>query len=239
MLSLKKLPILFVLLVVLNVVVIAMFDLGTSRTVRLITVGVLFLFYIFHTKRKHKGVAFILLFLFLKDFGMLYYYEFIGNSVYFLLGTIAYIGVILESVYLKKSPLDMGVVLGFVLCLLIGITSVFLLYDSLSSAFLETLNVPLFFLYGIFSLLMVFAAINYNKVYNSSRSFIFICLTLCFCLSDFLSYIAFYLNLDFLFYPERISYILGISVLIFFDLNTVLKEKEENEMQYYRDNGLF
>lgn len=226
----KKLWALTVILLIILLIVISNYGLPERKVVRCISIGILLGFFFIYNKQRYWGFLLFYIFFYLKDFGLLYYDSYGGNSFYFLLGVIGYIAFVYTIVQKKHFTLDRrGTWVSFIV-LVFGGLNVFLLVQNLSIGFVENLNIPLFICYGVLSIIAALIAYQYNNIYNSRRSFWCVCAAISFMVSDLLRYIAFYLNLDLLNYFETAIYIGAWALMINLSIHPFLRQEERQAM---------
>ncbi|MGA8855271.1 MAG: hypothetical protein WB492_13940 [Christiangramia sp.] len=92
----------------------------------------------------------------------------------------------------------------------------FMLVDMVPAKFGYPFLSILFYAYGITMITLVIAAISYSNRYSNKTSFYYTAATLCLVFSDITSFIAYYLEFNEFYFPDRIFYILGIAGLVKF-----------------------
>ena len=226
----KKLWILTALLALLNIIVVSTYGMYERRVVRCVSVGVLLCFYFYYNRQRSRSFLLFFSIFFIKDFGMIFYDTYWGNSFYFLFGAIGY-GVYAQNIAKNAYfTLDRRLMLGSLLLLLLGGLIVYLLIENLSIGFVAHLNIPLFICYGILSVIVALCTFQYNSIYNSRRSFWFVCVALLLTVSDLFRYIAFYFSLDLLSHFEKLCYLLAWALLIYISLHPILKQEEKQDI---------
>ena len=212
----KLLPVLTLVILLVNCFVIFQFNLVANRWARIFTTALFFLLLIFYNASgKRMFLAFGLMML--SDVFLFFYEDIIANSVTFLLRISAYImlvfAVLPELKNLKSSSFQKFI---FVIVFALNLGMLFLLIDMVPARFAYPFLNLLFYAYGISMMALVVAAISYSNRYSNRTSFYYTAAALCLVFSDISSFIAYYLEFNEFYFPDRIFYILGIAGLVKF-----------------------
>lgn len=204
------------LLLGLNFYVIDHFDLNLSRWSRLISTATFFIILLFQ-KSERKLLPFAFFLLMLSDILLFFYENTLLNMLTFVLRSSAYIAMVLtvapELKKLKTSILQKIIFLG---ALGLNMYMLFVLVDMVPEEYAYPHLDLLFYFYGIAMILMVIASISYSNRYSSRTSFFYTSATLCLVFADISSFIAYYLEFQHFYFPDRFFYILGLAGLVRF-----------------------
>lgn len=204
------------LLLGLNFYVIGHYDLNLSRWSRLISTTVFFSFLIYQrTPRKLLSLA--LLFLIISDVLLFFYENVMLNALTFILRSLAYMAMVVTVVpELRNLKTNFFQKLIFLSALGLNSYMLFVLVDMVPEEFVYPHLDQLFYIYGIAMIAMVIASISYSNRYASRASFYYTSATLCLVFADISSFIAYYLEFQHFYYPDRFFYVLGLAGLVRF-----------------------
>lgn len=212
-------------MLIINLSVIYFYDVESSRIIRLVSTILFFLFFILN-KGYNKSLLLIAFALFLvSDISMLRYEELIYNRLTFITTILAYSFIaihIFPKIKLLKN--NKWVFIIFSLVLIVNTLMLNELIHMVEFKLIDKIHEILFYVYGVAMIVMGLFAANYNFRYNSTQSTLCMYFVLGFILSDIFAVMAYYLNFEVFYFPDRIFYILGISVLVSY---SVLELDEE------------
>ena len=216
MLSKSLLSVITTILLLINFYVIYAYGLEISRWARLISTFVLLLMLLWQNTYSRRMLG-VFIFLLISDLGLFYYEEPLANSGTFLMRISAYLLLVFVVVpELKKLQTNLFQKLIFVTVFVLNLAMLYMLVGMVPAGHIYPgLNI-LFYTYGISMITMVIAAISYSNRYSDRISFFFTAATLCLVFSDITSFIAYYLEFEEFYYPDRFFYILGIAGLVKF-----------------------
>jgi len=216
MLSKLLLSVITTILLLFNFYVIYAYDLEMSRWARLASTFI-FLLMLLRQNSFSKRMLGVFFFLLISDLGLFYYEEPLANSGTFLMRISAYLLLVFVVMpELKKLKTNLFQKLIFVTVFILNLAMLYMLVGMVPADHIYPgLNV-LFYAYGISMITMVIAAISYSNRYSDRTSFFFTAGTLCLVFSDITSFIAYYLEFEEFYYPDRFFYILGIAGLVKF-----------------------
>ena len=213
------LAILTLILVVANTYAIYAYDLEVSRLVRIISSVSIFTFFLFFKGYLNRIVLFVFALFVLKDLFVLDY-EVVTNKTFafyasiLAYSTLAFLGVKKTDI-LKSTP---SIVLFGVLLVGINIFNVYYLSDIIQAVLDNQIQYSLFFVQGAVLLLLgISAGLYYNK-YTGKIPLYYLYFVVCFIFSDIFGLAAYFFDVGFAYYPERILYILALVVLTSFAL---------------------
>lgn len=215
--SLKNTLIIAILLLLgLNFYVIDHFDLNLSRWSRLLTTFVFFILLITQKPaRKLLPAAFIVLMA--SDILLFFYENVMLNMLTFILRSLAYAAMVIAVVpELKNLRTTIFQKLIFLSALSLNAYMLFILVDMVPKEFVYPHLDKLFYLYGIAMIGMVVASISYSNRYASRSAFYYTSATLCLVFADISSFIAYYLDFQHFYYPDRFFYVVGLAALVYF-----------------------
>ncbi len=205
-----------VLLLFTNCYVIFEYDQDASRWARLISTSIFFGLLLWRDSYSRKMMSVFILFI-IADV-LLFYYEYAWvNTFTFLARISAYTLLVLAVIpELKKLKTNLFQKIIFVLVFGLNLAMLFILLDMVPEKFAYPYLDSLFFIYGIVMIAMVIASISYSNRYANKTSFFFTAATLCLVFSDITSFIAYYLEFNEFYFPDRFFYLLGIAGLVKF-----------------------
>lgn len=210
------LPVITLVLILVNCFVIYQYGQDASRWARLISTS-LFFFVLLWQNSFSKRILSAFFLMLISDLLLFYYENSLVNTATFLIRISAYIMLIMAvAPELKNLKTNIFQKLVFLVVFALNLGMLFTLVDMVPAKFgYPFLNV-LFYGYGIAMITMVIAAISYSNRYSNSTSFFYTAATLCLVFSDITSFIAYYLEFNEFYYPDRIFYILGIAGIVKF-----------------------
>jgi len=189
-------------------------------------------FYLFSSSKRNKFILAALIFFVLKDIFIQQYEEQSGYLLYLFFGIMAYATIIIERLpRLKKIKFHGSVVLISMLLIAANTYTLSIIMDMIGHVFEDLWQVVAFYLYGAFMILLAVTAVAYNNQYNSNRSLLFIFMVFAFVISDIVSLFAYYFGIEFCFYLDRISYLLGFALLVNYGLNSKMVSDEDQELK--------
>jgi len=223
----QTLSILAVLLVLLNTLAIYFFDLETSRVFRMGSSLLIFIFFVLKKGYVQRilSLAFIL-FLF-RDLFILDYEVITNKTFSFYMSILAYAS--LTFVSLKKTQIlksKASIILFGVILIGVNIFNVYYLSDIIMGALDNSLQYGLFFVQGAVLLFFGTVAGLYFNRYTGKIPLYYLYFTVCFIFSDIFGLAAYFFDIDFAFYPERILYILALLVMTAFMLEKNQQKKD-------------
>ena len=115
---------------------------------------------------------------------------------------------------LKRLKVELSQVAVFGVVLLINIFLLFALAEMVPSHYEYDSFRTLFYIYGLAIILVVSAAISYSNRYENKISLYFIAAVLGLIFSDLTYFIAFYLEFEEFYIPDRIFNLLGVAFLV-------------------------
>ncbi|SDS05012.1 lysoplasmalogenase family protein [Gramella sp. MAR_2010_147] len=216
MLSKSYLSAITAILLIVNFYIIYTYGLEYSRWARLASTSI-FLILLISKNSYSKRMLAAFLFLILSDIGLFFYEMPVANATTFLMRITAYLLLVFVVVpELKKLKTNIFQKLLFLVVFILNLGMLYLLVDMVPAGYVYPYLDMLFYAYGITMITMVIAAISYSNRYSDKTSFFFTAATLCLVFSDITSFIAYYLEFNEFYFPDRFFYILGIAGLVKF-----------------------
>jgi hypothetical protein len=209
----KLLVLLTVLLILLSLWVIYSFGLKESRIVRLSSTLVFFLFLLFKVKNFPKLLLWAFVLLLLQDI-LFINYEYLPANVLTLLSGISAYLLITRHVFSrirfsKASKYILGVA---VVLILLNFYFLYYLTELFENKLETGLQLGLIYLYGAVLILMGIAGYTFNSLYSGTLPLFYLFFVFCFILSDISALPAYYMGIEEAYYPDRVFYILGLSL---------------------------
>lgn len=214
-----------VILCVINIYTVYNFGVSEQRIIRLINSSVfLFLFIIF---KGYKGNFFFLAFLcfWLSDICILNYENSVFNTLALALPILAYF-TISTHIYIKTKPIRLNkyIIVFFTFIILLNIYMIYEIVEVIQLGLTNNLEKIMIYANGLSLIIIGTMAGIYNLNYNSAHSTYCIFFVFIFILSAICNVLAYYLNIEILFYFNRSFYVLGLTTML---LYTLLQKKEE------------
>ncbi|WP_300436957.1 hypothetical protein [Christiangramia sp.] len=217
MLSKSLLSALTAIILLANFYIIFAYDLEVSRWARLVSTSV-FMFLLLLQRTYSKRLLGVFFFLLISDIGLFYYENPLANAGTFLMRITAYLLLVfVVGSELKKLQTSLFQKVLFVVVFTLNLAMLYLLVGMVPGEYVYPGLNLLFYAYGISMISMVIAAISYSNRYSDKTSFFFTAATLCLVFSDISSFIAYYLEFEEFYFPDRFFYILGIAGLVKFN----------------------
>lgn len=215
------------LLIFVNILPILTMDLHISRLARLISVALLFVFYISRKKSKNIWVT-IALSLFV---GQQIFHQFYENAWgykgYMILASLAYLAIIVECLpkfdFKQFRP---WLIIVAVLLILANTYTLYIFIDALIVGLRNSSEIFLFYVKGSSVVLLLIIAVFYNNKYNSTRSLRYIFFTFCFTFSDIAVLFAYYFGFEYVYLISRLFFLIGIGLLVSYGLNSEIDREE-------------
>lgn len=217
MLSKSLLSAITAIILLANFYIIFAYDLEISRWARLVSTSV-FMFLLLLQRTYSKRLLGVFFFLLISDIGLFYYENPLANAGTFLMRIVAYLLLVfVVGSELKKLQASIFQKVLFVVVFTLNLAMLYLLVGMVPVEYAYPGLNLLFYTYGISMISMVIAAISYSNRYSDKTSFFFTAATLCLVFSDISSFIAYYLEFEEFYFPDRFFYILGIAGLVKFN----------------------
>lgn len=234
----KQFLIAILFLFVINGAIIFYTDVTQSRYIRLVSTALFLMAYIFMSKKRNRYVTTVLVFLLLKDVFIQSYEENSGYILYLAFGVLAYATLIVERLP-KLKEIGFNSTLIFVSILLIAANTYTLhvIMNMIGFVFESAAQVAMFYSYGAFMMILAVVAVAYNNQANSNRSLLFTFIVFAFILSDITALFAYYFGIDFCYYIDRLSYLLGFVLLVNYGLNFGLMREEKQQLDELLDDN--
>lgn len=205
------------ILLVTNFYVIYELELLESRWLRIIGTSVLFFIFLIKANRQEPFLIIGFLLLLVSDFLLLKYEIPWVKKLTFVLVIAAYLSLIKHiRPYVRNLEANLFQKGLFVGVLGMNIVMLYLLIGMADSKWDDSWHTFLFYLYGMAMILMVILGFSYSNRYSNKSSFYFLLAVLGFVVADISGFLAYYLNVEEFYYPDRIFYIIGLLCLVKF-----------------------
>lgn len=208
-----------------NVYVIHTFGLEESRVVRLLSVLILLIYFLIYKGYKKKSLLIAFTLFVLSDFFILNYEITEYNRLTFITTILGYIFISIH-IFPKIKFIKTNNWLFFVFTGIL-IANTFMLKEIIGMIevkLIDSIHELLFYVYGLTMIVMLLFVTNYNFRYHSLQSTISMYFVLGFVLSDVFAILAYYLGFEIFYFPDRIFYLLGISMLVWYSISDFGKE---------------
>ena len=208
--------ILIVLLLIFNIAGIFIWGEEFGRYLRVATMLLFLLLYIF---RFYSGKLLLVVFLlfFICDIFLVKYENVDFKALSYVTRISAYL-LIIQHLYpfLRKLKLNVFTTVVSVFTMAINIYLISIMVKSVPEAMQGTFFYPLFYLFGISLLALAATGISFHNRFATKKSFYLVIACFGLIFSDICFYIAYYLNFDLFFYADRITNIVGVAFLLAF-----------------------
>lgn len=233
--SITQLFVTTILLLITVSLAIFKFDLEISRTVTFSATLVLFIFFLIYKGVQSRVLLITFIFLLLRDLAMLRYELEFPKTLSFAFTFFAYLGFIfyaLRSINIKLFQKEM-----FVFVLLIVGLNIFNLYylsDTVTSKLDNNIQETLFYVQGALILFLGLVAFLYNDAYYGRRVLMYQYVVICLVFSDLSGLLAYFFDVAVAFYPQKLTYLAGVSLMVYMHLISVnsgfaaLREREDS-----------
>ncbi|MDC7995798.1 hypothetical protein [Altibacter sp. HG106] len=209
-------PLLF-LLVCLHMWVIAQFDIEISRLLRLGTFLLVFSYFILQFGWKQGRLLLVFALLLLRDVSVVFYEVPIMKTIGFLV-TIAAYGLLSYMVF-KKIRIYVSTSLVFIFSTAIvglNIFNVLYLSEAIRPGLDNDLQLILFILQGALMMIMALVGYLYHGRIGGKLPLIYLYITLSFVFGDLCGLAAYFFKYQVAFYPERIFYLISLTLLLYY-----------------------
>ncbi|WP_432410146.1 hypothetical protein [Rasiella sp. SM2506] len=225
-----------ILLLVVNLLVIFYFDIEISRTVRLVSCGVLFSYLVFKGGFKKNLLILALLLLLVRDVAVLFYESPIFKTTSLLCTVLVYTTICLFT--FRRLPMvrfSMTLILFGLVIIVLNIFNVYYLSDIIIASLDSDTQLILFFTQSAVMLFMALFAFLYNESYEGKQSLNLLLCILAFIFSDLGGLAAYFFGYEPAYYAERAFYIIAASFLIEYIINF---QPEADTVSELSDNKL-
>lgn len=214
--SVNQLFVITIILLIIGFITIFNFDLEISRLVTLLSTGVLFVVFLFHKGFQSRILFGSLTLLVLRDLVTIWYETEILKTIAFLATFFAYSRLIYYALQNVKLRLFQKEVLVFAL-LIIGL-NVFNLYymsETVTAKLDNSIQETFFYLQGALILFLGLVAFLYNDAFFGKRVLMYLYVVIALIFSDLSGLAAYFFDIEVAFYPHKICYITGFSLLVY------------------------
>lgn len=227
--------ILIVIAAVVNLGVIAFMDLESSRLTRLVTLVLLFCYYLFKKEKINLWTVVAFIFFISRDVFFQFYEEAWGYKTYLILGTLCYLTIVLERLpKISEINFKPGVVLVTLLLVAANTYTLYVIMNMsmVTYTFHDGLEPILLYVYGAAMMILGVQAIAYNNKYNSNRSLLYIFFAFGFIFSDIAALFAYYFEFGSFYFLDRFFFLGAMALFMNYGLNyeSVKEEYYQYEM---------
>ena len=203
---------------VANVCVIHAYSLDDSRTLRLGSNLILLIYFLIYKGFKKRSLLIAFLLFVLSDVFILDYESTVYNRLTFITTILGYIFISIH-IFPKIKIIKTSNWLFFIFTAIL-VANTFMLQEIIGMiAIIDRVHELLFYVYGIAMIVMLLFVTNYNFRYHSLQSTISMYFVLGFVLSDVFAVLAYYLGFEFFYFPDRIFYLLGSAMLVWYSIS--------------------
>ncbi|WP_034890027.1 hypothetical protein [Gillisia sp. Hel_I_29] len=224
------LPVAKALLIFINIWTLLEFSTEVSDYMRFGNMLIYFLLLLFFNEYSKKHLILFLLLLICDGF-LIFYKIPIFNLLTFIMRIAIYL--LLFSLVAKKLKglrLEFTQVAVFGVVLVVNIFLLLALVEMVPSEYDYDAFNTLFYIYGVASILVVAAAISYSNRYENKISLYYIAAVLGLIFSDLTYFIAFYLEFEEFYIPERIFNILAIAFLVQYAISATRRDSNKSTL---------
>ena len=223
--------ILAVVFIVANFLLMWKFGEEVSRGMRFFTM--LLFFVIFYSFIKYSKISTVIFLLFvLCDALLIFYEDPLVKSLTYISRIFAYallFWIIVPEI--RKLKFNFWQIIISMGILLLNVFLLSVLTEMLPEVLNYPIFIPLFYVFGFTTIVLVIAAVSYHNRYSNLQSFFYAAAVFALVLSDLTFYIAHYLNFSIFFYADRLFNILGIlSLIMFFQIYSINADTTVNKI---------
>ena len=220
---------------IINLSLIAIYDLETSRLARLVSIIVFCIYYGVSKKVLNIWTVSVLSLLVVRDIFFQFYEQGWGYKLYLIFGTLCYLTLVLERLpRLSQLKFRPGVLVVTSLLVAANTYTLYIIMNMqmVTYTFHDSLEPILFYIYGAAMMILGVQAISYNNKFNSNRSLMYIFFAFGFIFSDIAALFAYYFEFDVFYFFDRFFFITAIALMVKYGLNyeSVKEEYYQYEM---------
>lgn len=211
------------------------YDLAISRTVVFGATTVFFLFFLIYKGWKSSGLLLVLIFLLLRDFVTLWYEQEVPKTLSFFATFFAYSSLIYYALQHIDIKIFQKEILVFALMIVgLNIFNLYYLSDTVTTKLDNTIQETLFYVQGALILFLGLVAFLYNDAFYGRRVLMYMYLVICLVFADLSGLLAYFFDVRVAFYPQKICYLAGISLIVYIHLISLnsgfaaLREREDD-----------
>ena len=211
-------------------------DIIKERLPRMITLIMVVIYLFFNHNVKRRWVFYALILFIFRDVFYLEFEKAWGEEGYFITSAVVYLLLIAERV--KFIQVDFGGRIEFLLFILlfVALSSILFVLFDITKMFLETpVEVLGFNLHGIVLIGLTLVAYIYFYSLSGRRAFFFLFAVLGFVVTDVSACLAYYGDVQPLFYLDRMAFIISVALLVEYMTNKESYEQEQGELRVLGD----
>ncbi|MEH6405900.1 MAG: hypothetical protein V7767_01335 [Leeuwenhoekiella sp.] len=218
------------ILIILNLLIIGLYDLQVSRAARLFSVIIFSVYYLSVNKPKNLKISLVFIFFIIREIFFQFYETSFGFKIYLLFAFCAYLTLIIDRLPKMNSlRINRGVILVTIVLIIANSYTLLTLMDLLSYSFRDSFEIGLFYLYGAMMIIMGVAAVHYNNKYNSTRSLHFLYFVFAFIITDIASLFAYYFGFEMFYFISRLFFLIALGLLSDYGLNKASAQEENHQ----------
>jgi len=227
----RLLVILTLILIIINALVIYNYGFYERRLVRIISITLFFLIFLFLKGYKDSRIVLVFVLLLIVDFlGVFYEKGLIAliGPIIKLFAYIILIASVTKKIELKKISLKTSILPAIIILL-----NIFLIFTVVQAVFAsqnDFKEIILYIVYGTTIVGAAFLAVNYNFRYGSKRSVYYLFLVFALVLSDAAWFIAYYFKTKTAFYFDTVFYFIALCYIILFAVTTKSSDDKLSEL---------
>ncbi len=216
-----------IILFLFNFFIIYSYGIIESRWTRFASILLFFILYLKVSPSKEKFLITAFGLFVVSDLVLIHYEIPWVKKMKFMLVILAYASLFMHiRPYVRKLKTNLLQKSVFISVLAINTVMLFLLVDMVKPKIDDAIHSFLFYLYGVSMIGLVTMAFSYSHRYSNRSSFYFICAVLGFIFSDISGFIAYYMDLQEFYFPDRFFYLAALACLVIF----AKVDKEEGRM---------
>lgn len=188
-----------------------------SRVMRIVTSISFFIIYLFSSSPREKFFFMAFILLIVADLLRLGFELPVYKKFLFICMILVYVFLNIHiSRYIKNVKANNLQKVILVVALTINIVMLFMVVEMAEYKLGDIVQSSLFFLYGVALISLMVFAFAFNHHYSNEVTFFFICAVLSFVFGDISGFIAYFVEVDEFYYPDRLFYLLALAGLVKF-----------------------
>lgn len=184
---------------------------------RIVTSISFFIIYLFSSSPREKFFFMAFILLIVADLLRLGFELPVYKKFLFICMILVYVFLNIHiSRYIKNVKANNLQKVILVVALTINIVMLFMVVEMAEYKLGDIVQSSLFFLYGVALISLMVFAFAFNHHYSNEVTFFFICAVLSFVFGDISGFIAYFVEVDEFYYPDRLFYLLALAGLVKF-----------------------
>lgn len=221
----KSLLIISLLLVAINIYVIFEYSILENRIVRLISVFVYFLLFIYFKGYKNKAILFVFMCFLISDVFKFFYEDTTYNkltSLFSVFGYLVFFFSGLRRIQLKK--VNKLLVVFFVAIIALNFFFLDQLFSFIAYKLHDGLQQIILYFYGVVLIFACVFAAHYNFTANTTKALYYMYFVFGFALSDFFKALAYYFDVNLLYIPGICFNLFAFFILVRYAIHDYKEE---------------